>query len=72
MRMDVGLAIRTLFDVAPEGYDQALGCRGDVRDRRLEGGLVPSRGLAEAADLADVLASGGVDLAGRRGLGRAA
>jgi hypothetical protein len=59
------LPIGTLLDVPAEREDEPLRGIGDVGDRGLEGLGVPDRGLAEAADLANVLARGRLDLAGR-------
>src|SRR4029079_2229106 len=60
------LAVRTGLDVAAEGQDQALGGGGDLRHGGVERGAVPGRRRTKAADLANVLTGGGLDLAGGR------
>jgi hypothetical protein len=62
------LAVRPGLDVAAHGQDQALGRRRDLGNSSVEGGGVPSRWRSEAADLANVLARGRLDLAGGRGV----
>ena len=56
------------LDIPADGEDQALRCGRDLRDRGLEGLGVARGWLPEAADLAHVLARGGLHLAGRRGI----
>lgn len=62
------LAIRPRLDIAAHGEDEPLGRGGDLRDGEIKGLAVPCGGLPEAADLAHVLARGGLDLAGRCGV----
>ena len=52
----------------PMRLEQPVRGGGDLGDRRLEGRRVSRRRCPIAADLADVLAGGGLQFAGRRGL----
>ena len=56
------------LDVTTDREDQPLRCGRDLGDGGLEGLGVPRRRRSEAADLAHVLARGGLDLARRRGV----
>ena len=58
--------VRAVLDVDAEGLDQVLRRVGDLGDGRLERLAVPGARLAIAAELADVLAGGGLQFAGRR------
>ena len=68
--MRVGVApggwppIRARLDVAADGEDQSLRGGSDLCDRGVERLGVPRGGLAEATDLANVLAGSGLDLTG--------
>jgi pimeloyl-ACP methyl ester carboxylesterase len=58
--------VRTVLDVDPDRLDQAVAGVGHLADGRVECRLVAGAGLAVAAQLADVLARGRFQFAGRR------
>lgn len=60
--------IRPWLDVTADREDEALRCGGDLGNGGLEGLRVTSGGLPEAAHLAHVLASRGLDFPGGRGV----
>ena len=64
-------AVRTFLDVDADRLDQVRRRARDLGDRGLERLLVAGAGLAIAAELADVLAGGGLQFAGRRRFARA-
>ncbi len=59
-------AIRTNLDVDADGLDESMAGFRHVADRRVEGLLIAGTRLAVAADLADELAGGRLQFAGRR------
>ena len=59
-------AIGTVLDRDAERLEQSIRGGRDLRDRRIERLAVAHARLAEAADLADVLAGGGLQFTGRR------
>src|SRR6188472_1209281 len=63
--------VRPGLDVDPDRLDEMTGGMGDLRDRLLERFAIASRRLAEAGELADVLAGGGLQFARRRRFTRA-
>ena len=59
-------AVRTVLDVDPDRLDESPAGRRHLLDRGVEGRLVPGARLAEAAHLANELAGGSFQFAGRR------